>query len=99
GSGYLYKIGNVFNGTPTLVWSVVITAVPSTPVYDSVSNKVFFTDGSGRIDYVTDNGTSPSAVFSAVLANGDTAENPVVVDSTNQMVYASFNSNGTNSLV
>src|ERR1019366_3983452 len=100
GSGYLYKIGNVFNGTPTLVCSVAITAVPSTPVYDSVSNKVFFTDGSGRIDYVTDNGTSPSAVFyGPVLAGGDTAENPVIVDSTNQMVYASFNSNGTNALV
>src|ERR1022692_3297586 len=54
-SGYLYKISNVFNGsaTPTIDWSVPINAVPSTPVYDSVSNKVFFTDGSGRIDYVT----------------------------------------------
>jgi hypothetical protein len=100
-SGYLYKISNVFNGsaTPTIAWSVPINAVPSTPVYDSVSNKVFFTDGNGRIDYVTDTGTPPSVVYSAVLANGDTAENPVVVDSINQMVYASFNSNGTNSLV
>jgi hypothetical protein len=101
GSGYLYKISNVFNGsaTPTLVWSVPINAVPSAPVYDSVSDKIFFTDGSGRIDYVTDTGTSPSVVYSAVLANGDTAENPVIVDSTNQMVYASFNSDGTNALV
>jgi len=101
GSGYLYKITNVFNGsaTPTIIWSAPITAVPSAPVYDSVSNKVFFTDGSGRIDYVTDTGTSPSVVYSAVLANGDTSENPVVIDSTNQMVYASFNSNGTNALV
>jgi hypothetical protein len=101
GSGYLYKISNVFNGsaTPTIVWSVPIDAVPSTPVYDSVSNKVFFTDSSGRIDYVTDIGTSPSVVYSAVLANGDTSENPVTIDSTNQMVYASFNSNGTHALV
>lgn len=100
GSGYLYKIGNVFNGSaPTIVWSVPITAIPSAPVYDSVSNKVFFTDGSGRIDYVTDTATSPSVVYSAVLANGDTSENPVIVDSSNQMVYASFNSNGTNALV
>ena len=101
GSGYLYKITNVFNGsaTPTLAWSVPINAVPSTPVYDSVSNKVFFTDGSGRIDYVTDTDTAPTVVYGAVVANGDTAENPVVVDSTNQMVYASFNSNGTNALV
>jgi hypothetical protein len=100
GSGYLYKISNVFNGSvPTIIWSVPINAVPSTPVYDSVSNKVFFTDSSGRIDYVVDTGASPSVVYGAVLANGNTTENPVVVDSTNQMVYASFNSNGTNSLV
>ena len=101
GSGYLYKISNVFNGsaTPTIVWSVPINAVPSTPIYDSVSNKVFFTDGNGRIDYVTDTGPSPSVVYSAVLANGVTSENPVIVDSTHQMIYASFNSNGTNALV
>jgi hypothetical protein len=101
GSGYLYKITNVFNGgaAPMIAWSVPINAVPSAPVYDSVSNKVFFTDGNGRIDYVTDSGASPSVVYSAVLANGDTSENAVVVDSTNQMVYASFNSNGTNALV
>ena len=101
GSGYLYKIGNVFNGSadPTIIWSVPINAVPSTPVYDSVSNRVFFTDSNGRIDYVTDTGVSPSVVYSAVLAAGDTAVNPVTVDSTNQMVYATFNSNGTNAIV
>lgn len=101
GSGYLYKISNVFNGsaTPTIVWSVPVNAVPSSPVYDLVSNKVFFTDGSGRIDYVTDTGASPSVVYGAVVANGTTSENPVVVDSTNQMVYACFNSNGTNAIV
>jgi hypothetical protein len=99
-SGYLYKISNVFNGAaPSIVWSVPINAVPSTPVYDSVSNKVFFTDSAGRIDYVVDTGASPSVVYGSVLANGTTSENPVVVDSTNQMVYASFNSNGPHSLV
>jgi hypothetical protein len=101
GSGYLYKIANVFNGSaPTLVWSVPITAIPSTPVFDSVSNQIFFTDSNGRIDYVTDGGASPSPVFyGPVLATGNTAENPVILDSTNQMVYATFNSNGTNALV
>ena len=100
GSGYLYKISNVFNGSaaPTIVWSVPIDAVPSSPVYDRVSNKVFFTDSNGRIDYVTDTGISPSVVYSAVLANGDTAEIRIV-DSTRQMVYASFNSNGSNAVV
>jgi hypothetical protein len=101
GSGYLYKISNVFNGsaTPTLVWSVAIDAVPSTPVYDRVSNNIFFTDSSGRIDYVADTGPSPSVVYGAVLASGNTAENAVVVDSIGQMVYASFNSDGTNALI
>jgi len=99
GTGYLYKITNVFNGsTPTIVWSVAINAVPSTPVYDSTSNKIFFTDSAGRIDYVLDSG-APSVVYGSVLAAGTTSENPVIVDSTNQMVYASFNSNGTNSIV
>jgi hypothetical protein len=100
GSGYLYKISNVFNGSaPTIVWIVPITAVPSTPVYDPVSENIFFTDSNGSIDYVTDNGTPPSVVYGAALAPGTTSENAVVVDSTNQMVYASFNSNGTNALV
>lgn len=100
GSGYLYKISNVFNGaTPTIVWSTPIAAIPSTPVYDSVSNKIFFTDSLGNIDYVVDNGTSPSSMNSVSVATGTTSENPVIVDSTNQMVYASFNSNGTNAVV
>jgi len=100
-SGYLYKLTNIFNGsTPSIVWSAAINAVPSAPVYDTVSNKIFFTDSNGRIDYVTDNGSSPSAVtYSAVLASGTISENPVIVDSTNQKVYATFNSNGTNAIV
>src|SRR5208283_2970965 len=101
GSGYLYKISNVFSrsAAPTIAWSVPINAVPSTPVYDWVSNKVFFTDSNGRIDYVTDTGPSPSVVYGAVVASGATSENAVIVDSTNQMVYASFNSNGSNAIV
>ncbi len=38
-------------------------------------------------------------VYGAVLASGNTAENPVVLDSTRHMIYASFNSNGTNALI
>jgi hypothetical protein len=103
GSGYLYKIKNVFNGsvTPTIVWSVAINAVPSTPVYDAGSAEVFWTDNAGRIDSVTDTGgtTAPSVVYGAVLAAGTTSENPVVVDSTHEMVYATFNTNGANAIV
>lgn len=100
GSGYLYKITNVFNGSaPTIAWSVAINAIPSTPVYDTVSNNVFFTDSNGRIDYVVNSATAPSVVYGPVLASGATSETPVVVDSVNEMVYATFNSNGTNALV
>jgi len=100
GSGYLYKIGNVFNGSaPTIIWSVAITAIPSTPVYDNVSNNIYFTDSAGRIDFVTDTGTAPTVTYGAVLASGTTSENPVIVDVTNQVLYAFFNSNGTNAIV
>lgn len=101
GSGYLYKIRNVFDGgaPPTIIWSVPITAIPSTPVYDVASNNVFFTDSDGHIDYVTDTGMSPPVAYGPVVAAGTTSENAVVVDSVGQMVYASFNTNGTNAVV
>ena len=100
GSGYLYKINNIFNGsTPTIVWSVPITAVPSTPVYDNVSNKIFFTDSAGRIDYVVDSGASPTVFYGPTVAPGSTSQNAVIVDAARQVVYASFNSDGTNAVV
>jgi len=99
GSGYLYKLANIFDGSaPTIVWSLAIDAVPSAPVYDAISNKIFFTDSNGRIDYVTDSGT-PAVVYGATVAPGTTSEFPVMVDSTHEMVYASFNSNGTNAVI
>jgi hypothetical protein len=100
GTGYLYKLTNIFNGSaPTIVWSLLVNAIPSTPVYDAVSNKVFFTDSNGRVDYVVNTNTSPSVAYGQVLANGASSENPVVVDSNNQMVYATFNTDGLNALV
>ena len=101
GSGYLYKISNVFNGaaTPTIVWSVSINAIPSSPVYGSTSHSVFFTDSKGRIDYVVDTGASPTVVYGPIVAGGTTSLNPVMIDNSSQHVYASFNTNGTNAIV
>jgi hypothetical protein len=101
GSGYLYKISNVFNGgaTPTIVWSVSINAIPSTPIYGSASNSVFFTDSKGRIDYVVDSGALPTVVYGPIVAAGTTSLNPVMIDNATQHVYASFNTNGTNAIV
>ncbi len=101
GSGYLYKISNVFNGgaSPTIDWVVPIAAVPSTPVYDRASNTVFFTDSAGRIDSVVDTGNPPTVVYGTVLAPGTTSENPILIDGKHHMLYAFFNSNGTNAIV
>jgi len=101
GSGYLYKISNVFNAsaTPTIVWSVAINAEPSSPNYDTTSNSVFFTDSKGRIDYVVDSGASPSVVYGPIVASGSTSLNPVIIDNSSQYIYATFNTNGTNAIV
>jgi len=104
GSGYLYKITNVFNpmgAAPTIAWSLPIDTMPSTPLFDDVSGQVFFTDSSGRIDYVYDNGVTPPAevVYGPVFAPGATSENALTLDYTNQLLYACFNSNGTNAIV
>ncbi len=101
GSGYLYKISNVFNGgaTPTIVWSVAINAIPSSPIYATVNNSIYFTDSKGRIDYVVDSGASPSVVYGPIVASGTTSLNPVAVDNGNGYVYATFNTNGTNAIL
>lgn len=100
GSGYLYKIGNVFHGTaPTILWSVAITAIPGPPVYNYPANTIFFTDSNGRIDSVVDTGTSPTVTYGPIVAAGSTSLNPVTVDNSNNIVYATFNTDGTNALV
>ena len=100
-SGHLYKIANIFNSSsaPTIVWSLPINAIPSGPVYDSASNKIFFTDSNGRIDYATTASGSPQVVYGPAVAPGATSENSVIIDDSGQMVYATFNSNGTNAVV
>ncbi len=100
GSGYLYKVGNVFSGSaPTILWSVAITAIPGPPVYEDATNSVFFTDSNGRIDYVVDKGATPTVTYGGIVAAGTTSLNPVTIDVAKQFVYATFNTNGTNALV
>jgi hypothetical protein len=100
GSGYLYKIGNVFQSTaPTILWKVAVNAIPGPPVYDTGANAVFFTDSSGRIDYVVDSGASPTITYGPIVSAGTTSLNPVTVDNASKMIYATFNTNGTNAIV
>jgi hypothetical protein len=101
GSGYLFAIGNIFNSSaaPVILWSLPINAIPSGPVYDSASNRIFFTDSIGRIDSASTASGSPQIFYGPVVAPGATSENSVIVDDGGQMVYATFNSNGNNAVV
>ncbi len=109
----VHKFKNVFLGTPTEVtgagtgWPVSTglgtgSPVISTPVFDPLSKHVFFTDSdNGGIDYVDD-----SVVPAVVVTNkffyapGLTVAMPVIIDMTNQKVYAfSPNPNGSAAVV
>jgi len=107
GAGYIYKISPVFGGgTPAIVWAALVDCsssgppgAPSSPVYDSLTNDVFFTDTGSRIDYVNDTGASPTVTCGNVGTYDDTAANPPVVDVINEKVYGAFNDNSANEYV
>lgn len=108
----VHKITGVFLGTPTEVttggWPATIPGDPgvSTPVFDGVSKHVFFTDGTGFLDYIDDS-VSPAVVHSGSSTNGGWAfasngigATPGTVDSTRGLVYATAgNPNGANAVV
>jgi hypothetical protein len=89
--GVLHKITPVFNGTPVEItgngWPVQLAPAPdrvNSPVYDSVSGRIFVTDANNTTLYVVDGGSgtilkkvSLSAFFVSDL----------IVDSTNQTVF------------
>jgi hypothetical protein len=103
-NGTMYKVSGVFLGTPALVttggWPITLTGIAaSTPVYDSVSQRVFFKASSGTVYYVSDNQTSASLSGATwAFTTGDSNAHPVIVDSTNQRVYA-YTSGGASALV
>jgi hypothetical protein len=105
----VHKFTGVFRGTPQEVtaagtgWPVnpVVTGL-STPVFDSVSRHVFYTDSStGGIDYVDDSVVPAVSVENKFLfAPGLAVAAPVVIDSSSQKVYAfSPNPNGAAAVV
>jgi hypothetical protein len=90
-SGLLHKITPVFNGTPAEVtgngWPVHLAPAPdlvNSPVYDSVSGRIFVTDANNDVLYVVDgaSGTILKKVSLSALVVSD-----VIVDSTNQTVF------------
>lgn len=109
----VHKFRNVFRGTPTEVtgggtgWPVATglggaTASISTPVFDPVSKHVFFTDSDiGGVNYVDDSVVPAVVVTNKFLyAPGLAVAMPVIIDMTNQKVYAfSPNPGGTAAVV
>lgn len=104
--GLVHKFSGVFLGTLAEVttggWPVATAGLAlSTPVFDGVSRRLFFTSSQGRIYYVDDSVVPAvlSPTFFAFAANGITAA-PLMVDSGNQKVYAfAGNNGGTNAVV
>jgi hypothetical protein len=106
----VHKYKGVLLGTPTEVtavgtgWPLTVTGGGgiSTPVFDSVSRHVFFTNsGDGGIDYVDDS-VVPAALHSGLVqfAPGLGTAAPVMVDSGNQLVYGfSSNAGGVGAIV
>jgi hypothetical protein len=105
----VHKFTGVFLGTPTEVtaagtgWPAVSTVTGlSTPVFDGVSRHVFYVDSAnGGINYVDDS-VVPAVLHENLFpfAPGLSTSAPVMIDSTNQKVYAfSSNTNGVNAVV
>jgi hypothetical protein len=91
-NGELYRISGVFNGTPTLQYCITVNAgaALTSPVYDSVSNSVFVSDGHSVYAY-TPGANGFTLLGSIAVADATVTGNPIilspVVDSTNGFVY------------
>jgi len=89
--GRLHKITPVFGGTPAEVmgsgWPVQLASAPDlvhSPVYDSVSGRVFITDNGGTL-YVVD--AASGTIARTVPLGGIFSPSDPIVDSTNQTVF------------
>ncbi len=93
--GRLRKFTGVFNGTPAELttggWPVIHSGrLISTPVFDSVTRHVFFKAFDGHVHFVDDSVTpvAMSGTAWAIVSGTDGCARPVIVDSTNQKIYA-----------
>jgi hypothetical protein len=102
-NGTVYKVSGVFQGTPALMstngWPITLTGItPSTPVYDSVSKHVFFKGINGTVYYVDDSVTPAKlSATTWLFTSNDISAHPVIVDSTNQKIYAYTSGSATGS--
>jgi hypothetical protein len=97
-TGTIRKISPVFRSTSTNPpveattggWPVASTYPVSTPVFDSLTGRLFFKNTDGQVRYIDTTATSvgiATASF-AVTSGADAPARPVIVDSTNARIYA-----------
>lgn len=99
-NGILYRITGVFKGTPTVDYCVTVKskAKLTSPVYDSVSNQVFVSDGYSVYSYTP--GASSFTENASIAVASTSGTDPIVlspiVDSTNGFVYVFSGADSTN---
>jgi hypothetical protein len=102
-NGMLYRIKNVFSGTPTLDYCITVAAGSqlTSPVYDSVSGKVFVSDGQAVYGFIPGATSFTAAGSVNVAATAGSVILSPIVDSTNGYVYvfSSHDLTNTNSIV
>ena len=102
-NGRLYRIKNVFLGTPALDFCVSVSPgnMLSSPVYDSGSNKVVVSDGQSVFAYSVGAAGFTAAGSITVAANPNSIVQSPVLDSTNGFVYvfSSSDTSNTNAIV
>lgn len=100
-NGELYRISGVFNGVPTVQYCITVKAgaALTSPVYDSMSNSVFVSDGHSVYAY-TPGATGFTLAGSIAVADAAVGGNPIIlspiVDSTNGFVYVFSSADSTN---
>lgn len=99
-NGELYRISGVFNGTPAVQYCITVKAGAdlTSPVYDSVSNSVFVSDGHSVYAY-TPGATGFTLLGSITVADTAVGGSPIIlspiVDSTNGFVYVFSSADST----
>jgi hypothetical protein len=99
-NGVLYRITGVFNGVPTLQYCITVkaNALLTSPVYDSVHNEVFVSDGFSVYGYTP--GAAGFTLVNSIAVASAAGADPIVlspiVDPTNGFVYVFSRDDSTN---
>ena len=97
-NGRLYRIKNVFQGTPALDFCITVTAGQSltSPVYDSNTNKVFISDGAKVLAYAVGAGSFTAAGSVTVAGTAGSIILSPILDSSDGFIYVFSSHNNAN---